>query len=80
MSDGYSTAGTLGGGMGAMKRMANKLEVFTGQGGTIVMIELGVIGTTGGLLIAGMALPYPGERVCGDALVQLTKRRNERWF
>ena len=41
MSDGYSTAGTMGGGMGAMKRMANKLEIFTGQNGTIVMIELG---------------------------------------
>ena len=41
MSDGYSTAGTMGGGMGAMKRMATTLEVFTGRTGTIVLLELG---------------------------------------
>ncbi len=33
MADGYSTAGTMGGGMGAMKRMATALEVFTGRTG-----------------------------------------------
>lgn len=66
MSDGYSTAGTPGGGMGAMKRMANKLEIFTSHTGTIVMIELGMAAPTGGPLIAGITLPYPGERVCGD--------------
>jgi anti-sigma regulatory factor (Ser/Thr protein kinase) len=66
MSDGYSTAGTPGGGMGAMKRMANKLEVFTTPNGTIVLIELGMVAQSNELLIAGMALPYPGERVCGD--------------
>jgi anti-sigma regulatory factor (Ser/Thr protein kinase) len=66
MSDGYSTAGTPGGGMGAMKRMANKLEIFTGAGGTIVLIELGTAALTGRPQIAGITLPYPGERVCGD--------------
>lgn len=66
MSDGFSTAGTPGGGMGAMKRMASKLEVFTSQSGTIVMIELGVASPSDSLLIAGMAVPYPGEIVCGD--------------
>jgi anti-sigma regulatory factor (Ser/Thr protein kinase) len=66
MSDGYSTAGTPGGGMGAMKRMADKLEIFTSPTGTIVMIELGVAALTGGLQIAGTVLPYPGEKVCGD--------------
>lgn len=66
MSDGYSTAGTMGNGMGAMKRMADKLEVFSSQNGTIVMIEFGVTGPSDQLLVAGMALPYPGERVCGD--------------
>ena len=66
MSDGYSTAGTMGGGMGAMKRMANKFEVYSSQSGTIVMIELGVAAPSSELSIAGIALPYPGERVCGD--------------
>jgi anti-sigma regulatory factor (Ser/Thr protein kinase) len=66
MSDGYSTAGTPGGGMGAMKRMATKLEIFTSHTGTIVMMELGTAAPAGKVLIAGMTLTYPGERVCGD--------------
>ena len=60
MSDGYSTAGTMGNGMGAMKRMADKLEVFSSQNGTIVMIESGVTAPSDRLPVAGMALPYPG--------------------
>lgn len=71
MSDGYSTAGTMGGGMGAIKRMANALEIFTGPGGTIVMIELGTAPSSGNLLIAGLAIPYPGESVCGDGWCSL---------
>jgi anti-sigma regulatory factor (Ser/Thr protein kinase) len=67
MSDGYSTAGSMGGGLGAMKRMANKFEIFTGRSGTIVMLELGKPAPKQALQIAGLAVPYPGERFCGDA-------------
>ncbi|HEX4006796.1 MAG TPA: SpoIIE family protein phosphatase [Acidobacteriaceae bacterium] len=67
MTDGYSTAGTMGGGMGAMQRMATTLEVFTGRTGTIVLLELGKAVEHEKLRIAGMALPFPGERFCGDA-------------
>jgi anti-sigma regulatory factor (Ser/Thr protein kinase) len=65
MSDGYSTGGTMGGGLGAMKRIASEFEIFTGPSGTIVFIEISM-GLTCSLPIAGMAIPYPGERVCGD--------------
>lgn len=67
MADGYSTAGTMGGGMGAMKRLATSFEVFTGRSGTILLLELGEAAALENLRIAGMALPYPGERFCGDA-------------
>src|SRR5580658_9064469 len=67
MSDGYSTAGTPGGGLGAMKRIASTLEIFTGRGGTIVLIELGTAFSKNTLQVAGLAVPYPGERLCGDA-------------
>lgn len=67
MADGYSTAGTMGGGLGAMKRMATALEVFTGKHGTIVLLEVGDGTKSGQLHIAGLAVPYPGERFCGDA-------------
>lgn len=67
MTDGYSTAGTMGAGMGAMKRMATTLEIFTGRAGTILLMELGQMSALDKLRIAGMAVPYPGERLCGDA-------------
>jgi Stage II sporulation protein E (SpoIIE) len=67
MTDGYSTAGTMGGGMGAMQRMATSLEIFTGRAGTILLLELGQPASLDKLRIAGMAVPYPGERFCGDA-------------
>lgn len=66
LTDGYSTAGTMGGGLGAMKRMATALEIFTSRTGTIVLLEIGRTEPSGGLRIAGIALPHPGERVCGD--------------
>jgi anti-sigma regulatory factor (Ser/Thr protein kinase) len=67
MSDGYSTAGTPGGGLGAMKRIATALEIFTGRGGTVLMLELGQPAPVSNLQIAGLALPLPGEQFCGDA-------------
>ncbi|WP_348261845.1 SpoIIE family protein phosphatase [Telmatobacter sp. DSM 110680] len=72
MADGFSTAGTMGGGLGAMKRMATNLDIFTGRTGTVVMIELlepipKETRTNGRMHVAGFAVPYPGERVCGDA-------------
>jgi anti-sigma regulatory factor (Ser/Thr protein kinase) len=66
MSDGYSTAGTMGVGLGAMKRLASRFEIFTGRGGTILLLELGNSGPVEGVQVAGVTLPYPGERFCGD--------------
>ncbi len=66
MRDGYSTAGTPGGGMGAMKRIATSFEIFTGAFGTMVLLELSDAPPNGEMQIAGLAIPYPGERACGD--------------
>lgn len=67
MRDGYSTGGTMGGGMGAMRRIADSLEVFSGPKGTIVLLEIGKNAPAQAVEIAGLAIPYPGERLCGDA-------------
>ncbi len=67
MDDGYSTAGTMGAGMGAMSRIANALEIFTARTGTIVFLEVSAAAQPAGLQVAGMAIPYPGERLSGDA-------------
>ncbi len=66
MTDGFSTAGTMGAGLGAMKRIASGLEIFSGPGGTIVLLEVGEAMPHKDLEVAGLALPFPGERVCGD--------------
>ena len=67
MNDGFSTAGTMGGGLGAMKRMSTTLEIFTGRGGTILMAELTERAHQALLPLAGFVVPYPGETVSGDA-------------
>jgi anti-sigma regulatory factor (Ser/Thr protein kinase) len=67
MTDGFSTSGTPGGGMGAMKRIASGLEIFTSQTGTVVLVEVGNDPDADGLQIAGIAVPDRGEQVCGDA-------------
>jgi len=66
LADGFSTAGTMGNGMGAMKRIASALEIFTAQSGTIVLLEVGELDAYAGAEMAGIAVPYPGERACGD--------------
>ena len=66
MADGYSTAGTPGGGLGAMKRIASFLDVFSGKSGTVVMLEVGEPFQPERLQMAGLTAPYPGESVCGD--------------
>ena len=66
MGDGYSTAGTMGAGLGAMKRIATTLEIFTGKSGTVVLLELGRPVRRESLEVAGIAVPYPGESLCGD--------------
>jgi len=67
MSDGYSTAGTMGAGLGAMRRLATRFEIFTSQGGTIVLLEVGNSLQDDQVQFAGIALPYPGEHVSGDS-------------
>ena len=69
MTDGFSTNGTMGGGLGAMKRIGSRMEIFTARTGTIVLVELGGAPHSDSLQIAGMSVPYPGEKVCGDAWV-----------
>ncbi len=70
--DGYSTAGTPGIGLGAIGRAADLLDLYSADGrGTVVLAELDA--DEGGPdeaprpEVAALALPKPGETVCGDA-------------
>jgi anti-sigma regulatory factor (Ser/Thr protein kinase) len=72
MHDGYSSAGTMGGGLGAMRRLAHDFAIYSAPGvGTALVCrfwrEPGKPEAAGGVSIAGVAVPVQGESVCGDA-------------
>ncbi|AEG93319.1 ATP-binding SpoIIE family protein phosphatase [Ramlibacter tataouinensis] len=72
MGDGYSTAGTPGTGLGAVRRQADVFDIHSQvPSGTIVLARVHAAGLEPGsdqrLCAAAVSVPAPGERVCGDA-------------
>ncbi len=70
MEDGYSTAGSPGTGLGAIRRQADQFEVFSRPGlGTAILarIAAGKPGKAAAPLVGAVLAPYPGETACGDA-------------
>ena len=65
LSDGYSTAGTPGTGLGAVRRLATEFDIHSVPGeGTIVMARFGAAtGTRHGAI----SIALEGEIECGDA-------------
>jgi anti-sigma regulatory factor (Ser/Thr protein kinase) len=68
LEDGYSTAGSPGTGLGAIKRLTDDLRIYSRPGlGTAVMARmLRRPGSGRGISVAAVLAPYPGEQVCGD--------------
>lgn len=70
LSDGYSTAGSLGTGLGAVDRSADRFAVFSRPGlGTAVLARFAAAPPPkdrARIALAALVEPYPGERVCGD--------------
>jgi anti-sigma regulatory factor (Ser/Thr protein kinase) len=66
--DGYSTAGTPGTGMGAVRRLGAAVDLFSSSAGTAIATAVvqGEMATAGPLEIGQVLAPYPGELVCGD--------------
>jgi anti-sigma regulatory factor (Ser/Thr protein kinase) len=64
LRDGYSSAGTSGTGLGAVKRLAAEFDVESLPGkGTIVMARVGSHPT---LRVGAVCVPRDGETECGD--------------
>jgi len=73
MNDGYSTSNTLGGGIGAIKRLSNDFQIYSMRNwGTVQYVricekaDILVTPPATGLNFAVLAVNYPGEKVCGD--------------
>jgi hypothetical protein len=71
--DGYSTAGTPGTGLGAVRRLASEVDAYSTQpGGTVILARVGADDRrrpAGGprLEVGAVSVPKAGEEVCGDA-------------
>lgn len=75
MQDGYSTAGSAGTGLGAVGRLADEFAIYTrpGQGTVVVARVKGRVIPKTRFVACSLAVPLPGEPVCGDAVVVLTQ-------
>ncbi len=76
MRDGYSSIGTAGEGMGAVRRMADRFEIHSLPGrGTAVWAQVG--GTSGAASpafdVGGVSVALAGEHLCGDAWEAITR-------
>lgn len=70
LGDGFSTGGTPGTGLGAVRRLAQHFDLHTSTpGGTIVVARVragGPAPADTAAIIGAVSLAAPGERVCGD--------------
>lgn len=71
LRDGYSTRGTLGGGLGALSRVASDFQIYTQPGkGTALRMELWgrpIPDRAYAIELGAVCIAKPGESVSGDA-------------
>ena len=68
MADGYSTGGTKGNGLGAVRRLADQFDVWSDARGTAAVAR--IVQSRGGATSAAIGfvcVPKDGEQQCGDA-------------
>ncbi|HEX2254550.1 MAG TPA: ATP-binding SpoIIE family protein phosphatase [Thermoanaerobaculia bacterium] len=66
--DGYSTAGTPGTGLGAVRRAADALDVWSQPGrGTAIWLRIGAAAAGTPFEVGAVTVPRPGEEAYGDA-------------
>jgi anti-sigma regulatory factor (Ser/Thr protein kinase) len=70
MADGYSTANSLGGGLGTCRRAAGVFDLYAAPGtGTVIVARIGpgAPSSHGGARVGGILSARPGEQESGDA-------------
>jgi anti-sigma regulatory factor (Ser/Thr protein kinase) len=72
LQDGYSTGGTPGTGLGAIRRIADAFDIFTNVKGTAVFARIAQPETSPShkepMEIMGVATPIQSEIACGDSM------------
>jgi len=78
LRDGYSTAGSPGTGLGAIRRLSATFDAYSAATGTAIVSFLwpGKAPRRDRVDVEGVSVPKPGEDVCGDAwaVVHQTRR------
>jgi anti-sigma regulatory factor (Ser/Thr protein kinase) len=68
--DGYSTAGSAGTGLGAVRRLASRIDVYSRHGaGTAIVAEIAApeaASSPADWQVGAVSVPLRGEEVCGD--------------
>lgn len=68
MSDGYSTIGTQGTGLGAIRRAATNFDIYSQpQAGTIVLAQIWSEAPAARFDVGAISVPVRGETICGDS-------------
>jgi anti-sigma regulatory factor (Ser/Thr protein kinase) len=71
MTDGVSTVGTAGSGLGAIRRQSDFFDIYSREGqGTALLARIGAVSDDSGeasFTVGAVRIPIPGETVCGDA-------------
>ena len=72
LSDGHSTAGSPGNGLGAVQRLSDLFDIFsTPEHGTVALARLRArrkpVDAQPAMTIGAISIPKSGEHVCGDA-------------
>lgn len=70
LADGFSTTGTAGTGMGAVRRLTASWDIFSMPGsGTVQVARVSAkrLPSSPAATVAGISIPAPGEVECGDA-------------
>jgi anti-sigma regulatory factor (Ser/Thr protein kinase)/serine/threonine protein phosphatase PrpC len=76
LEDGFSTAGSRGMGLSAIRRLAAQWDIYSlpdvgtvqlARLGTAKGLEAATLKTAARSRVRGVSIPYPGETVCGDA-------------
>lgn len=75
LEDGYSTAGTPGTGLGAIRRLSDRFDAYSTPSGTILLAGLG----PGIQHVGCVRVAKKGESVCGDAW-SVVERGGVRWI
>jgi anti-sigma regulatory factor (Ser/Thr protein kinase) len=77
LQDGYSTAGTPGNGLGAVKRLSDEFDVHSMPGkGTVILSRIATsAASSNAFAIGAVCLTAPGEEVCGDTWRSVERER-----